>query len=1209
MSAPLSTPYRVQARRQAFLGCIVLIIVALATTTVAVSPTSAAGGRSSASPTAPAFDIKPIQQLLQRVLSPQAARSFELVALSPGAHGVEDPAQEWFQIGGVQQRIRIEATTTSAMLRGVKQYLAEVAGVDISWNGDSLNQLPAELPLPSATITGRAGVQHRFSGNDTEDGYTGAFRTWKDWQHELDVLALHGINEIFIPVGTEAVYLDTFQQFGYSEAELLEWIPQPTHQPWWLLQNICCFPSPMTRAEVEQRAELGRKIADHARSLGMTPVLPGYFGTVPDGFSQRNGGANVIPQGGWVGFERPGWLDPTGETFAAVAAAFYESSERRLGASSMYKMDLLHEGGRAGDVDVADASRGVESALQAAHPGAIWAILGWQNNPRPATLDGIDTSKMLIVDGLSDRYNGLDRERDWRGTPYAFGSIWNFGGHTTMGANIGVWNQRFWEWKHKANSALDGIAVLPEAGDNNPVALEFLAGLAWSEGPEDMATWYAAWSARRYGEADPAAVQAWQTLGATAYSMPSDGWSEAQDGLFAAQPSLTVGTAATWSPTSMRYDAAQFAGALPELLAVAPQARNSTAYRYDLADVARQVLSNRSRGLLPRIKTAYDTGDRQAFDSLTTQWLAAMDLVDRLGATNEQTMLGAWLADARADASDEESAQRREHAARTLLTVWGNRSGNNAGLHDYANREWAGLVGTFYKKRWERYFAELHAAMTENREPRAIDWYAMGEAWAAESSDLPARSRGDVHAVASEVLDFLRAHPVPLTVATTVDPESVTADSTSTLSIRVTNPDAFATVRGVDVAVTVPAGIGVESTGTLMPTELSPGQEATATYDLRVEDPEAVADLVSTIMVTVGAEGQELVVRRARVLLGTGVQAPHQTVSFNDAQFAQRGTSYAIAAGGADLWGGTKAFGAIYRNDVMRDSVSVTTQVTSQDRTGPWARAGLIVRDDLSSQNARGFLNLALTPDHGCVLSWDSNNDGTLDAYQEALGFGPGVHLRLSRIGDRYTAECSRDGDVWTQVATVELPSADLADVGLFMTAASSARGIATFEGFAMAGASTPQPPRSGTHYLSDLPFAATTSEHGPWERDMHNGETAPGDGGPIVLNGTTYAKGLGTNSNASLVVYLGGGCTRFTSVVGIDDTMDRADAQGDVVVEVWADDQRLYVSDVLVGGGTPARVDVDLTEAHELRLVVKQHDVNNWWDRTDWADAQIRCS
>src|SRR5207237_118983 len=49
-----------------------------------------------------------------------------------------------------------------------------------------------------------------------------------------------------------------------------------------------------------------------------------------------------------------------------------------------------------------------------------------------------------------------------------------------------------------------------------------------------------------------------------------------------------------------------------------------------------------------------------------------------------------------------------------------------------------------------------------------------------------------------------------------------------------------------------------------------------------------------------------------------------------------------------------------------------------------------------------------------------------------------------------------------------------------------------------------------GSSYLSDLTWTSMTNGWGPVERDHSNGETGATDGGPLVLNGVTYAKGLG---------------------------------------------------------------------------------------------------
>lgn len=988
------------------------------------------------------WSVRPAAEAARRLL-PDHARRIRFVAEEPGPGGGDH-----YRVGARNGRVEIGGTSPAVLLTGLNAYLGEVAGANVSWTGEQLD-LPARLPLPEHEIVRPATVAHRFALNDTDDGYTGPYRDWADWERLIDVLALHGVNEVFVPVGAEAVYHDTFQRFGYTADELRGWIPPPAHQPWWLLQNMCCFPSPVSSSLIEERAELGRRIADRLRELGMTPVLPGYFGTVPTGFAARNPGANVVPQGDWVGFERPGWLDPTGAHFPRVAAEFYRSSRARFGESAMYKMDLLHEGGTAGGVDVAAASVAVEDALQAARPGAIWAILGWQNNPRPETLAAVDRSRMLIVDGLSDRYDGLDREASWQGTPYAFGSIWNFGGHTTMGANAGVWNERFFAWRDRAGSALDGIAVLPEAGANNPAALDLLTSLAWRDGPVDLDAWFAGWADRRYGGPSPAARAAWRALGRTAYAMPSDGWSEAQDGLFGAEPSLTADRAAEWSPSELRYDAAAFAAALPALLDVEPELRSSSAYAYDLADVARQALANRGRLLLPAIRAAYEAGDLSAFRALAGEWMTLLELVDEVAATNPDWLLGRWLADARSWGADAAEADRLEHGARTLLTVWGTRAGAAAGLTDYANREWSGLVSTYYAPRWRAYFSSLEAALVEGRVAEPIDWYAFGAAWAARTDPLPVTPSGDVHEVAGRVLEHLTAHPLALTASSSVSRPVVTPGAPARVSVTVVNPNEFAAAADVAVEVVTPDGLTATPVGGGTVPSLPPGGSARLEVDVAATAPPE--DLVVRLPVRVTADGVPAGASSVRLLTDDTVEPPYRSVSFNDATSGQFGDRFAIAGGGADLWGATNEFGAVYREDVLGEGDSVSTTVVAQDPTWPWARAGLIARNDLAVQGSAGYANIAVTPGQGCVFSWDANGDGRLDSVSRAPSFTAPVHVRLTRRGSTFTGECSVDGATWTPVGSAALPAAPAVDAGVFMSAVnvvSGATGLAEFDGF-----------------------------------------------------------------------------------------------------------------------------------------------------------------
>ncbi|MFE6736058.1 alpha-N-acetylglucosaminidase TIM-barrel domain-containing protein [Microbacterium sp. NPDC057650] len=681
---------------------------------------------------------------LERLLGRNAG-GFDLVALP-------DDGADRYEITSKRNHVRIAATDPATAISAVNAYLGTI-GQSISWNQHNVDE-SAPLPLPAKKLSAEANVSHRYYGNDTEDGYTGAYRSWAEWEREIDELAALGFNELFMPVGSEAVYAEVLQQFGYTDAEARAWIPLPSHQPWWLLQNMSAYPEGTSDALLAERAELGRKIADRLRELGMTPVLPGYFGTVPADFAARNADARVEPQGGWTGYQRPGWLDPNSAAFPKVASAFYDASERILGTSDAYKMDVLHEGGKRGSVDVPAATHAIEDALQTAHKGATWVLLGWQNNPPADVAAAVDPATTFIVDGLSDRYDdrgGL--EKQWSGVPYAFGTIWNFGGHTTMGAELTTWNQRYYDWLRKDGSKVDGIAAMPEGGLNNPVALDFFAGLAWRSGPVDVNDWFDQWTERRYGVDDPDLKAAWRILAETAYTLPDNpSYSEAQDGLYGAKPSLSASRAASWSPGTFAYDPARFAEALDHLLAGASKVRDSATYRYDLMDVSRQVTSNTSRLLLPQLQEAYGMRDREQFTALSEKWLANMDLLDDIVGTQPQMLLGRWIADARAAAADDAEADLLEYDARAIVSTWGARNAVDGGLNDYANREWQGLVGTYYKDRWSRFFQSIQTSFDTGKAPASIDWAAVGAEFtgSTDTSSFRTEPTGDIVTLAAE---------------------------------------------------------------------------------------------------------------------------------------------------------------------------------------------------------------------------------------------------------------------------------------------------------------------------------------------------------------------------------------------------------------------------------------------------------------------------
>src|SRR5579859_3896055 len=145
----------------------------------------------------PTFDVKPERDLLARLLHAHASQ-FELGAIAA------DDGYERFRISNANGHIKVDGSTPSALLFGVNWYLKYIARVHVSPNGVRLG--PARTwPLPAAVIEKDAPYAYRYALNQNTDGYTTAYWSWPRWEHEIDVLALSGINAMIVERGMDTV--------------------------------------------------------------------------------------------------------------------------------------------------------------------------------------------------------------------------------------------------------------------------------------------------------------------------------------------------------------------------------------------------------------------------------------------------------------------------------------------------------------------------------------------------------------------------------------------------------------------------------------------------------------------------------------------------------------------------------------------------------------------------------------------------------------------------------------------------------------------------------------------------------------------------------------------------------------------------------------------------------------------------------------------
>jgi alpha-N-acetylglucosaminidase len=137
-------------------------------------------------------------------------------------------------------------------------------------------------------------------------------------------------------------------------------------------------------------------------------------------------------------------------------------------------------------------------------------------------------------------------------------------------------------------------------------------------------------------------------------------------------------------------------------------------FTYDLVDITRQVMANYALPLQQQWIKAYKAKDSVAFRKTSSAFLQLIEDMDRLLATKKDFMLGPWLADARKWGTTPQEKALYERNARDLITLWGDAE---SPLHEYANRQWNGLLHDFYEARWQQFFTLLNKSLATGATP------------------------------------------------------------------------------------------------------------------------------------------------------------------------------------------------------------------------------------------------------------------------------------------------------------------------------------------------------------------------------------------------------------------------------------------------------------------------------------------------------------
>ena len=653
-------------------------------------------------------EVAAASALASRVLPAKADRFvFETI---PAAEA------DFFTLRQDGRKVVIGGNNAGAMAVGLNYYLKYYCHREVGWFVWDTFRMPRRLPRVETPVRIEARVPHRFFFNYCTYGYTMPWWNWEQWEHVIDWMALNGVNLPLAITGQESVWYKIWTEMGLSPEEVRAYFTGPAHLPWHRMQNIDRWGGPLPESWLEGQLELQKKIVARERELSMRPVLPAFAGHVPRELKRIRPDAPITQLEAWSGYQDEyacSFLDPMSDLYTEIQQKFLKLETEIYGTDHIYGIDIFNELMPPSwePKYLGRVSRQVYESLEKADPEATWLQMGWLfynerkywlNDRVEAYLTSFPTERQLMLDYYCERQEVWQRTEKFFGVPYIWCYLGNFGGNTMLVGDLKTIDERLENTFREGGDNFCGIGCTLEGFDCNPYIYEYVLEKAWDMPQHrELDTWREHLAIRRAGCIDENSQAAWKLLIDSIYTAPSR---PGQCPLVNIRP--TFGKYRTYyANPRIAYENATLFEVWRLLLA---SDGRGPAFDFDLANIARQAMSNLFLTEFRTYEEAYTARDRERMAVQRERLTALIDDIDGMVGCCNYFLTGGWIAAARAWGKDATEADYFEQNARNILTTW---SDKDMLLNDYASRTWNGLTKSFYGERWRMFFDAVDAAL------------------------------------------------------------------------------------------------------------------------------------------------------------------------------------------------------------------------------------------------------------------------------------------------------------------------------------------------------------------------------------------------------------------------------------------------------------------------------------------------------------------
>lgn len=557
-----------------------------------------------------------------------------------------------------------------------------------------------EAPLPEEDFSEYIDQKWRVFGDYTF--YSNEAWRWdlNEWEYFLDILAINGINMAVNLVGNEGLCFYTLLKMDFPQSFALEFVSGPAFYAWQMSNRFDNYVPNKSFDHIERGLEMGKKIVQRMKDLGITPVLSTFSGLVPTITPKLFDAKQVTIENKWAGFAKTYRLRIDSVNFRRFFLKYLEIQEEYIGHADYFICNQLcasSVGTKKKEIAyLENAARELDRAMDYFNENAT--LVFTSEGYRKEFADRISRCGVMVFDIDASMHEKTDF---FSGHEFILGNSQHNNSHNSMQGDISeVAENPYIICKEKCPNCV-GAGLFPESLRQNPMFFALSFDVVTENKKIDLDDWYKKYETARYGKTDDKSGERISLYLKTCYS--SEHSAVPVGSAICTRPQLNLRHTGLYDRVEPLYGNADLLKIYRSLEALDS---NTEGFRYDLVNIAKQLLDNDAYFLHKEIAALYRDRNMDIYSEKVQKFLEIIDDVNEILVTNRFFNASCFIDELKKIAVNDDELTYFIINFIASIGLWGPMIEDNQ-RYDYGWQILGNFLPCYQKIRWEKFFEHL----------------------------------------------------------------------------------------------------------------------------------------------------------------------------------------------------------------------------------------------------------------------------------------------------------------------------------------------------------------------------------------------------------------------------------------------------------------------------------------------------------------------